>query len=60
MDGHHDEHDLRRRQADLEAAARSAGGISIFEERELLAIRQQLDLCSPSGVDAASWVGHAA
>ena len=60
MDGHHDEHHLRERQAALEAAARSAGGISILEERELLAIRRQLAPHSLSGVESASPVGCAA
>lgn len=60
MDRTHDAEALRQRLIELETALRQPGGISILEERELLAIRQQLDLCSPSGVDAASWVGHAA
>lgn len=43
MDRMLDECALRTRLLELEAALRKPGGISILEERELLAIRRALD-----------------
>lgn len=57
MDGHHDAQSLRRRQAELEAAARSAGGISILEERELLALRAALS-APDTGLGASPALWH--
>lgn len=60
MDRTHDAETLHRRLTELETALRQPGGISILEERELLAVRRALNPSRLTTIAPTASAVHAA